>query len=99
LRKYTIGPYGRITLAMARGQVQKIFAARVDGRDPAAEKQQAKRRLVADRTEELIEAFIVQHVSRCVPPREWNGGFGWTSSVGGTIRAFTKLKNEMSSTS
>ena len=64
LRKYTIGPYGRITLAMARGQAQKIFAARVDGRDPAAEKQQAKRRLVADRMEELIEAFIVQHVSR-----------------------------------
>ena len=26
LRKYTIGPYGRITLAMARGQAQKIFA-------------------------------------------------------------------------
>ena len=36
----------------------------MDGRDPAAEKQQAKRRLVADRMEELIEAFIVQHVSR-----------------------------------
>ena len=33
LRKYTIGPYGRITLAIARGQAQKIFAARVDGRD------------------------------------------------------------------
>jgi integrase len=64
LRKYTIGPYGRVTLAMARGQAQKIFAARVDGRDPAAEKQQAKRRLVADRMEELVEAFVVQHISR-----------------------------------
>ena len=32
VRKYTIGPYGRITLAMARGQAQKIFAARLDGR-------------------------------------------------------------------
>ena len=41
LRKYTIGPYGRITLAMARGQAQKIFAARVDGRDAAAEKPEA----------------------------------------------------------
>src|SRR3954454_2042751 len=38
LRKYTIGPYGRVTLAMARGQAQKIFAARLDGRDPAEEK-------------------------------------------------------------
>jgi integrase len=64
LRKYTIGPYGRITLAIARGQAQKIFAARVDGRDPAAEKQDAKRRLVADRMEELVSTFIVQHVSR-----------------------------------
>jgi hypothetical protein len=34
LRKYTIGPYGRITLPMARAQAQKIFAARLDGRDP-----------------------------------------------------------------
>ncbi|MGB5184749.1 MAG: Arm DNA-binding domain-containing protein, partial [Xanthobacteraceae bacterium] len=32
LRKYTIGPYGRITLPMARAQAQKIFAARLDGR-------------------------------------------------------------------
>jgi hypothetical protein len=38
LRKYTIGPYGRITPAMARAQAQKIFAARLDGRDPATEK-------------------------------------------------------------
>ena len=36
----------------------------MDGRDPATEKQQAKRRLVADRLEELVETFIVQHVSR-----------------------------------
>ena len=27
LRKYTIGPYGRVTLPMARAQAQKIFAA------------------------------------------------------------------------
>ena len=34
LRKYTIGPYGRATLPMAKAQAQKIFAARIDGRDP-----------------------------------------------------------------
>ena len=34
-RKYTIGPYGRVTLPMAKAQAQKIFAARIDGRDPA----------------------------------------------------------------
>lgn len=49
---------------MARGQAQKIFAARVDGRDPAAEKQEAKRRLVADRLVDLVEAYIVERVSR-----------------------------------
>jgi integrase len=64
LRKYTIGPYGRITLPMARAQAQKIFAARLDGRDPAEEKKQSRRRLVVDRIDDLIERFIHEHVSR-----------------------------------
>jgi integrase len=64
LRKYTIGPYGRITLAMARAQAQKIFAARLDGRDPAEEKKQSRRRLVVDRIDDLIDRFIQEHVSR-----------------------------------
>jgi integrase len=64
LRKYTIGPYGRITLPMARGQAQKIFAARLDGRDPAEEKRQSRRRLVVDRIDDLVERFIQEHVSR-----------------------------------
>jgi integrase len=64
LRKYTIGPYGRITLHQARVSALKIFAARTEGRDPAAEKQQARRRLVEDRIEDLIELFIQEHVSK-----------------------------------
>jgi integrase len=63
LRKYTIGPYGRITLAMARAQAQKIFAARLDGRDPAAEKANSKRRLVVDRVDGLIETYISERLS------------------------------------
>jgi Arm DNA-binding domain len=39
LRKYTIGPYGRVTLHQARVAAQKVFAAKLEGRDPAAEKQ------------------------------------------------------------
>ena len=66
LRKYTIGPYGRITLPMARAQAQKIFAARLDGRDPAEEKKQSRRRLVVDRIDDLIEAFIHEHISQTV---------------------------------
>ena len=64
LRKYTIGPYGRITLPMARAQAQKIFAARLDGRDPAEEKKQSRRRLVVDRIDDLVETFIREHVSQ-----------------------------------
>ena len=64
LRKHTIGPYGRVTLQMARAEAQKIFAARLEGRDPAAEKQESKRRMTTDRVEDLIEVFIVQHISK-----------------------------------
>jgi Arm DNA-binding domain len=51
LRKYTIGPYGRVTLHQARVAAQKVFAAKLEGRDPAAEKREAKRRVVADRVD------------------------------------------------
>src|ERR1700737_1637925 len=64
LRKYTIGPYGRVTLHQARLAAQKVFAAKLEGRDNAAEKREARRRVVADRVEDLLEAFIAQHVSQ-----------------------------------
>src|SRR6201984_3515974 len=49
LRKYTIGPYGRVTLHQARVAAQKVFAARLEGRDLAAEKREARRRGGGDR--------------------------------------------------
>jgi len=64
LRKYTIGPYGRVTLHRARIAAEKVFAAKLEGRDPAAEKREAKRRLVADRVEDLLESFIAQRLSQ-----------------------------------
>ena len=64
LRKYTMGPYGRVTLPMARAQAQKIFAARLDGRDPAEEKKQARRRLVVDQVEDLVETYIRERLSK-----------------------------------
>jgi integrase len=64
LRKYTIGPYGRVTLHQARVAAQKVFAAKLEGRDLAAEKREARRRIVADRVEDLLESFILQHVSQ-----------------------------------
>jgi integrase len=64
LCKYTIGPYGRVTLHQARVAAQKVFAARLEGRDPAAEKRESKRRIVADRVEDLLENFIDQRLSQ-----------------------------------
>jgi integrase len=64
LRKYTIGPYGRVTFHQARVAAQKVFAAKLEGRDPAAEKRETKRRIVADRVEDLLETFIVQRLSQ-----------------------------------
>ncbi len=42
LRKYTIGPYGRVTLHQARVAAQRVFAAKLDGRDPVAENKALK---------------------------------------------------------
>jgi len=70
LRKFTIGPYGRVTLHQARVSALKIFAAKTEGRDPAAEKQQARRRLMADRVDDLVELFISEHVSKTRSARE-----------------------------
>src|SRR3981189_1733695 len=64
LRKYTIGPCGRGTLHQARVAAQKVFAAKVEGRDPAAEKREAKRRVAADRVDDLLENFIAQRLSK-----------------------------------
>ena len=64
LRKYTIGPYGRVTLHQARVSAQKVFAARLEGRDLAAEKRAARKRITVDRVEDLLEAYISQHVSQ-----------------------------------
>ena len=69
MRKYTIGPYGRVTLHQARVIALKIFAARAEGKDPAAEKQQARRRLVAG-VEDLVELFITEHLSKKRSGRE-----------------------------
>src|SRR6478735_61433 len=63
LRKYTIGPYGRVTLHQARVAAQKVFTAKLEGRDPAAEKRQSKCRAVADRVDDLLETYVVQHLA------------------------------------
>ena len=70
LRKYTIGPYGRVTLHAARAEAQKILAARLEGRDPAAEKQHKRKKLIADQVSDVVEACVRQHVSQRRSARE-----------------------------
>jgi hypothetical protein len=64
VRKYTIGPHGRVTVHQARIAAQRVFAARLEGRDPAGEKQHARRRQVVDRIDDLVETYIAEHVSK-----------------------------------
>lgn len=63
LRKYTIGPFGRVTLHGARAEAQKVFAAKLEGRDPAREKSEGRRRLAIDRIEDVVDAFDQQRLS------------------------------------
>ena len=37
-------------------EAQRVLVARTEGRDPAAEKREARRRLVTDRVDDLVEA-------------------------------------------
>jgi hypothetical protein len=54
LTKSTIGPDGRVTLNQARVTARKVFAAKLDGRDLAAEEKDSRRRMVADRVDDLL---------------------------------------------
>jgi Arm DNA-binding domain/Phage integrase family len=64
LRKYTIGPYGRVTLHQARVAAQRVFTAKLEGRDPAADKRKARQRIVADHVGDPLESFIAQRLSQ-----------------------------------
>ena len=70
VRKYTIGPYGRVTLHQARIAAQRVFMARLEGRDPAAEKLNARRRFVVDRIDDVVETYIADYVSKTRGARE-----------------------------
>src|SRR3977135_2806883 len=64
LRKYTIGPYGRVTLYQDRVAAQRVLAAKLDGRDPAAERREAKRTAVTHLAEDLRKTFVIQRLSQ-----------------------------------
>jgi hypothetical protein len=95
LRKYTIGPYGRVTLHQARVGAQKVFAAKLEGRDLATEKREAKRRAVTDRVEDLLESFIAQHLSQNRSGREFPGFCAERWESPGPAGAFMRSGSEM----
>src|SRR6516164_123306 len=70
LRKYTIGPHGRVTLHNARIEAQKVLAARLEGRDPATEKLEARRPLTADTVAEVVTLYGKLHLSQRRSGRE-----------------------------
>jgi integrase len=62
LRKYTIGTYGQITLAIARITAQKVLADRNEGKDPAREKRDLRKKVVTDTVEDVVREYRSRHV-------------------------------------
>src|SRR3979409_2174161 len=48
---------GGVSRHQARVAAQRVFAAKLEGSDPAADKREAKRRIVTDRVEDLLETY------------------------------------------
>ena len=63
-RKMYIGPYGEVTLHKAKTEAKRILGLRAEGRDPALEKQQAKRRAVSNKFEAIAKDFLAKHASQ-----------------------------------
>jgi hypothetical protein len=90
LRKYTIGPYGRVTLNQARVTAQKVFAAKLEGRDLAAEKKDS--RIGCSQTALMI---YLSHLSRgtcpkIAPRRTFHECFAGRLGRHGAVEAFTR---------
>lgn len=64
LRKYTIGPYGIVTPAIARATAQRVLAARQEGRDPAGEKRQARIKSTLVVLDTVVESYLQRFASR-----------------------------------
>ena len=72
LRKYTIGTHGQTTLAIARIAAQKVLADRNEGKDPAAEKRNLRKKVVTDTIEEVVKEYRLRHVDALRSARETN---------------------------
>jgi integrase len=63
-RKVFIGQYGTVTVHKARQEASQILGLRAEGRDPALERQQARRRAESDRFSDVANDFLARHASQ-----------------------------------
>ena len=61
-RKVYLGPYGTLTLHQARTEATRILGQRAEGRDPAAERRDEKRKARTDRVPDVLQEFFEKHV-------------------------------------
>ena len=63
-RKIFIGPFGEVTLHKARTEAKRILGLRAEGRDPALERQQAKKRAISNKFADIAADFLAKHASQ-----------------------------------
>lgn len=70
VRKYTIGPHGKLTLQQAREQARVILGQVASGADPQQQKAEKRAQLGKDRVADLYALFATQHVEQNRSARE-----------------------------
>ncbi len=70
VRKYTIGPYVKLTLQQAREQARVILLQVASGADPQQQKVEKKAQIGKDRVADLYALFAAQHVEQNRSARE-----------------------------
>jgi integrase len=63
-RRYKIGDYGAVTLHLARERAKSLLGLIADGKDPAADRKQARQRLDSEQVSDLVAEFISKHVAQ-----------------------------------
>jgi integrase len=63
-RRYKIGDYGAVTLQQARERAKSLAGMVADGKDPAADRKQARQRLDFELVSDLVAEFLSKHVAQ-----------------------------------
>jgi len=63
-RKFSLGQYGPVTLHKARAGASRVLGLRADGRDPALERQQARRISASNKFSDVADEFLSKHAAQ-----------------------------------